>query len=275
MLARSTQSHLQPLAAPLAVALALFTATATLAEGVLDPSEWRFEERIALPLAPDLPADLPVQLILDDDSIEGAFGVTDPTGLDRQFLWFNQFALDGFSQVQLEEIWVLFLDGAGVAPGDAVELVAFHDGDGDPATGATFLGSWNETVQVVDGATFSVYPLPEPLDLPLGGNVLIGVVPRFIESGVTGSTLPAALDTTASQGRSWVAIWTGDPPSPPTLPPDLFLDRVDVLTPGNFAVRAFGTVQPVIDVPTLDLRGIALLALLLAGLGSILLSRKG
>lgn len=246
-----------------------------LAGGTLGSDEWQTEPRQPLPLAPDLPADLPAQLILDDDSIESVFGVSTPLGQARQFLWFNQFDLGALPAVQLEEIWVLFPASAGVQPGDAVELVVFHDADADPSGGATLLAAYDETVQVVDGVTFSVYSLPAPLVLPLGGNALIGVVPRFIVSGVTAQTLPAALDTTSSQSRSWVAVWSGDPPEPPSLPSDQFLDRIDVLTQGgNWAIRAFGTTQPAVDIPTLGGRSLALLTLLLAVVGGGLLLRR-
>lgn len=120
-------------------------------------------------------------------------------------------------------------------------------------------------VQVADGATFSVYTLPDPVPFSGGGDILIGVVSRFVMAGVTPPTQPAALDTGISQGRSWVATWTGDPPDPPLLPPDQSLFLIDNLVAGNWMIRGFGTLP--ILIPTLDTVGLALLVLFLAFFG--------
>lgn len=205
----------------------------------------------------------PIQLVLDDGGAEADVGVADASGT-RQFLWFNRFASPG--AFTLEEIWVLFGPGRSLAVGAAIDLVVYHDADGDPTNGATFLGSVSETVQVLDGSTFSVYSLAAPLAVPAGGDVLVGVVDRFVVSGVTPSVFPAALDTTASQGRSWLATWTGDPPSPPTLPSTGGMAVIDTLTAGNWLIRGFG--NPIAApappaIPAAGGRGLVLLGLLL------------
>lgn len=225
---------------------------------------------------PAPPANLPNQLILDDDGAESVFGFAGALpGTARQFLWFNQFP--GAGEFLLEEIWVLFPPGANMSVGTDVQLVVYHDPDGDPTNGATALASYDETIQVLDGVTFSVYPLPSPLFVPAGGDVLIGVISRFVVSDMTSSTDPAAIDTTASQGRSWVAVWTGDPPpppGPPALPPDLFLDTVDAFVGGNWMIRGFGRSQPVTEIPTLGPAGLGLL-LLLIGAAAVRRLRRG
>ena len=238
-------------------------------------SNWSFDARNpGLELHPPGPANFDFPLVLDDNSVEGEFGFDDGLGNARQFLWFNQFDLDPLPKIELEEIWVFFSPGPNIAPGAAIDLVVYHDVDDDPTNGADVLAVYPETIQTADGIHFSIYPLPAPLTLPRGGDVLVGVIPRFIESGVTSPTNPAALDTTASQGQSWVALWTGDPPASPDLPSDQFIDRVDVFVPGNWAIRAFGSVQPVVEVPTLGQGALAALALLLVGAAAVRLRRS-
>ena len=58
---------------------------------------------------------------------------------------------------------------------------------------------------------------------------------------------PAALDTTASRTHSWIGWYsTTTVPDPPTLPPDdTWSAIVDVGYPGNWLIRASGTVLPV------------------------------
>lgn len=239
----------------------------------LQGGSWQLGELDPLPLAPDPPVDLPVQLILDDDSLEGTFGVSNGQGQANQFMWLNQFILDGLGPIELGELWVLFPPGDNMSEGSNVQLAVYHDTDDDPVNGAELLETFDVTVQVVDGATFSVYDI-DSLPLPLGGYLLVGVVPRFIQSGVTTNTNPAALDTTASQTQSWLAVWSTDPPADLSLTPDIFFDRIDTLAAGNFAVRAFGRDRFAVEVPTLN--GWAFLALvwMLAAAGWWVLRRR-
>ncbi|MCP4654871.1 MAG: hypothetical protein GY856_05560, partial [bacterium] len=172
---------------------------------------WSYQpHEVFTPRAPEQPP-VPIELILDDGSFEGDFGISGVGLTAKQFLWFNQFDLTG-GVVTLEQIWVLFPPGPNMAVGNAVQLVVYHDPDSDPTNGGTLLATWDGTIQAIDGLTFSTYPLAAPLTLPSGGDALVGVISRFVDSHVTSSTNPASLDTSASQGRSWVAVWTGDPP---------------------------------------------------------------
>ena len=235
--------------------------------------EWSFEPGGVLSggTVPALP-DLPIQLIVDDDSPEGQFGIGGATA--QQFLWFNQFDRPTLLNYDLEEIWVLFPPGPNLAVGEPIQLVVYVDPDSDPSNGAELLATFDETIQEVDGGTFSVYPLDPPVAVQTAGDLLIGVVSRFVESGVTGPTEPAALDTTASLGRSWLAVWTTDPPLEPALPPDLFIDRVDVFVAGNWMIRGFGSPRSIVEVPTLGGAGLALLAGLLVAAGGFLARRR-
>jgi hypothetical protein len=202
----------------------------------------------------------PVALILDDGSTEGDFGVGANTA--QQFLWFNQFPGEPLP-FHMDEIQVLFSPGPNMAVGNAVELVVYHDPDRDPGTGANLLATYAGTIQVLDGVSFSVYPLDPPLSIPAGGDILVGVINRFVVSGVTGPTDPAALDTTTGQARSWLAIWSTDPPAVPTLPSDLYLGLVDVFQAGNWMIRAYGFQASPVQIPAVQPWGLGLLILLL------------
>lgn len=218
---------------------------------------------------PPSPAQYPLQLILDDNTDEGAFGVTSGVSA-QQFMWFNRFSVPG--GYRLQQVWVLFPAGANISVGAAVQLAIYTDDDGNPANGAALASTFTATVQAADDVNFSVYTLPQPVDIHNASDVLVGVVPRFIVSGATPPTSPAAVDTTASQGRSWVAVWSGDPPNPPTLPPDALIARLDDgLLPGggNWMIRVFGsTLASQADaVPALTVPGICTAALMLGIVG--------
>lgn len=247
--------------AVLVAALLMILGSAAL--GTAEELEWIFDATQTIEATnPPLPP-YPIQLIIDDDTPEGVFGVGAQSA--QQFLWFNRFSNPG--PFSLDEIWVLFPAGANMAVGDEVQLAVYLDPDGDPSNGANLLTTLTETIQVVDGSTFSVYTLGSPLTILSSGDILVGVVDRFVESGVTSPTAPASMDTTASQGRSWLAVWTGDPPDPPLLPPDGVYTPIDVFQPGNWMIRAFGSTQQLPAVPTVDWRGVVLLVLLISMAG--------
>lgn len=253
--------------------LALGVLVACFGSAPLAAVELSFQPRPDAPEAtPPLPPPslYPVQLVLDDDGAEGALGVTSGAAA-KQFLWFNRFTTGG--SFVLEEIWVLF--PTGVPLGAPVEIAVYVDADGDPANGAALVASFPAAVQAADGSAFSIYPTGGiALDSP--GDVLIGVVPRFVVSGTTPPVLPAALDTTASQARSWLAVWSGDPPSPPGLvpTPDLLYQTVDAYLPGNWMIRGFGRVRTWVDIPAAGPMGLAALAAALALVGASRLRRK-
>lgn len=222
----------------------------------------------AIPPLPS-PAVFPVQLVLDDGTAEGDFG----PAAARQFLWFHRFDFPG--GFTLEEIWVLF--PTTVPLGGAVELAVYLDADGDPTNGATLLDAVNETVQANDGVTFSVYPLASPILIDSPGDVLIGAVNRYYTTGVDPPpTVPAALDTTASQNRAWFALWPVDPPDPPDLATASTFGLLDGAVSGNWMIRGFGTPQVLplaAEIPTVTPAGLALLAAVLALAGAYLAYR--
>lgn len=213
----------------------------------------------ATPPLPD-PSVFPVQLVIDDDGAEGVFGLVGASA--RQFLWFNRFANPG-SGFHLEEIWVLFPSGMDVPVGGAIQLAIWLDPDADPVNGATLLATHDDVIQVADGDTFSVYSLPSSVSINETGEILIGVLNRFFQPGDPPPTQPAAMDTTASQDRSYFALWAGDAPDPPDLTTATTIALLDGAVAGNFMIRGFGTGSPVTEIPTLSQAALVVFALLL------------
>lgn len=191
------------------------------------------------PLAPTGP----VSLVLDDGIAEDAIGLQ----AGGQFIWLNRFtpAAAAYPFV-LDQIQVLFSSATGINVGETVDLYVYEDADGNPANGAVFVGSSvGVTVQALD--SFSTYPVNMVLNGP-GGDVLIAVVNRT--AGTASGTFVAAIDQTATQGRSWVGLYAGNPANPPVLPAPTFA-VVDTLGfPGNWMVRGAGSpyAPPAIDV---------------------------
>ena len=163
-----------------------------------------------------------MSLVLDDGSHEENLGLVDSgSGVSYQFIWFNRFTpAPGDYPFNLEQIQVLFDSGAGVPPGGAIDLVIYQDSDSNPANGATLLRTINDTVKVVDGSTWSVYNLSPALPVSGPGDVLIGVINRYVVDGVSPISYPAAIDETSDQLRSWVGWWVAAPPNPAQLPTD-------------------------------------------------------
>jgi hypothetical protein len=203
-----------------------------------------------------------VNLIIDDGSRDNAIGLT----AGGQFLWLNRFTPGaGEFPFCLTEISVLFGAQVGINVGELVDIYVYEDvdGDGDPGTGANFIGAINGAdVQAVDDATFSTYM--GAFDLAGPGDVLIAVVNRT--AGTDAGEFPAAIDQTSSQSRSWIGIYgAGDPPDPPPLPADSSWGIIDSFGfPGNWMIRGLGQTGTCAPVPTLGSgkSAVALLAVL-------------
>jgi hypothetical protein len=175
-----------------------------------------------------------VSLVLDDGTPENAIGLT----AGGQFIWLNRFTpAPSDYPFTLEQVEVMFRSLDGVNVGETVDIYVYSDADGNPANGATFVGSsTGVTVQVLDA--FSVYPVSMNLTGP--GDVLIGVVNRT--AGTDPGEFVAAIDQTASQGRSWVGLYGGNPGDPPALPAPTFGTIDSFGFPGNWMVRGSGTI---------------------------------
>ncbi len=237
------------------------------AVGYADPEEYGFisEPREnylrANPPLPDASV-FPLQMVIDDDNSETVFGLTGSTA--RQFLWFNHF--DNPGPFYLHEIWVLFPSSADVPLGGDIQLVIYVDPDGDPLNGATLEATYDGVIQAADGDTFSIYSLPTPLFVDGSGDVLIGVVNRYFIN-MPPPTLPATLDTTLSQNRSYIALWAADPPAAPDLSSATTIDVLDGTISGNFMIRGFGTFPRGPAIPLLSPLGMILFIALMALVG--------
>ncbi len=182
-----------------------------------------------------------VNLVLDDGTRENSIGLT----AGGQFIWLNRFTpAPGDFPFTLTEVQVLFGQAVGVNVGELVDIYIYEDtdGDGNPGTGANFLGSiLNAAVQATNDVTWSVYPMTTPIVLNGPGDVLIAVVNRT--AGTDPGEFAAAIDQTPpSAGRSWVGAYTGgNPGNPPTLPADDLWGTIDSFgLPGNWMVRGYG-----------------------------------
>jgi hypothetical protein len=108
-----------------ALAVAGLAVTAAQAQTGFQEAQWLWNpiEAVGEAVPPLPPASVyPVQLLLDDDSSDGGFGVASGQNA-RQFLWFNQFTpATGF---HLEQVWVLFPSGANMTVGGAVQIAIY------------------------------------------------------------------------------------------------------------------------------------------------------
>ena len=171
--------------------------------------------------------------ILDDGTAENGIGLTN----GGQFLWFNRFTpAPADLPFDLDEVQVLFNSGTGTGVGDAVDIYIYTDADGNPANGATFVGSETGlTVQALD--SFSTYALSPTIPITVAGDLLVMVVNR---GSIAIGDFPAALDETVSQGRSWVGFDAAPPADPPVLPTTTMGTIDSFGLPGNWMIRANG-----------------------------------
>ncbi len=179
-----------------------------------------------------------VELILDDGVAEDSIGLS----AGGQFIWLNRFTppVDAFP-FTVDEIHVIFNNTVSLTDQFQVVIYSDTDGDGDPGTGAVYLGGQTFTAQYNDMATFNVFTLTEPVAVDGPGDVLVGLINRSGTSGY--SDFPAAIDQTASQHRSWIGVYSaGNPPTIPTLPPDSLWGTIDDIGfSGNWTLRAMGS----------------------------------
>lgn len=232
----------------------------TLSEQASEPVELRADSLPARPHSANAPTspqapDASLSMVLDDGGHETAWGVNNTTSeTAHQFIWFNRFTPQAAEYpFALNEIRVLFDGyggGANVNIGDAIDLVVYQDSDGDPTNGAEWVATINETIQAVDGTTWSVYSLSSPVQLDGPGDVLIAVINRYTVSGVSPMTYPATIDTTMGQDRSWMGYWTGAPPDPAILPPDTSLTLMTGTEAGNWLIRGYGETIEQTPTPT-------------------------
>ena len=173
-----------------------------------------------------------VELILDDGSAEDAIGLTN----GGEFLWVNRFTPDPdqfpFTLNRVETWWL-----ANVNATDKMRIIIYQNTTGatDPASGAEFL--YQQDVTATASETWVSYDLDEPVVFEGPGDVIIGLVNLETRTGI----YPATIDENSAKGRSWIGIYSGNVPNPPTLPPDYMWDELTAVGfPGNFVIRGYG-----------------------------------
>jgi hypothetical protein len=196
------------------------------------------------PLSEPLVSEAALSFMLDDGQGEDAIGVYDQNNHDIQFIWFNRFTpTPSAFPFYLTEIRILFF-GTGISSGLPIDLVVYEDLDGSTPDNANWLASYQATTLAADGSTWSAYTLDPPLKIDGPGDVLVGAINRYTNSGIDPQSYPARIDLTSSQSRSWIGWWTTDPPQPPILPSNGKFDLIDNEGyPGNWMIRAYGETQ--------------------------------
>lgn len=204
-----------------------------------------------------------VEFILDDGTQETAIGDGQP------FVWLNNFTpAAGEYPFRLDQVQI-FWASTYMETGDDFSLYIYQDEDGDPSNGMDLVSSYVMTVGVVDD--FDFYDLPDGPILEGPGDFAIAVVNRFAATGV--NDFPAAIDTTATQARSWAGSYTGAVSDPPEIPSDNGFDLIDNFGfPGNWMIRATGT--RVNLVPTLGEWGMGALIVLLLGASLVIIRKR-
>lgn len=206
-----------------------------------------------------------IDFTLDDGSAEDNIGLTG----GGEFVWFNQFTANPADlPFNLNTVEIFFSTTGAINVGDALDIYVYTDADGDPTNGATFVGSAiGVSVQALDA--FSSYTLTPAIPITAAGDILIAVVNRGM---LADGQFPAAIDTTASQGRSWVGLYAASPTNPPVIPAETMGTIDSFGFAGNWLIRASGTPAggpaPVArELPTLSQWGLMLGAAGLALLG--------
>lgn len=193
----------------------------------------------------------PVNYVLDDGSADNTIGLnTGPTA--NQFLWFNRFQVDPTDlPLRVDQVQV-FWSNLGANPpvvGNAFSIHIYSDADNNPANGSTHVISQAVNIGVVVSA-FDVHNITAAPAIPSGVNLLVGLVDRWVTTGVSPMQFPAAIDQTDPDNvRSWVGSDTsGTMANPPVMPTNGLFNTIDsfgALLAGDWMIRATATVVPV------------------------------
>ncbi len=177
---------------------------------------------------------------LDDGAAENSIGRINK----GQFIWLNRFTpnVEEFPLV-LHEIWVQFSQKATL--NGEIEIFIFEDDykNDDPGSSAILLAQIVDTVQHDDGLTWSKFELNSAVSVKRPRDIFVGVVNRYAPTAIADH--PASIDTTSTQQRSWLGIYTdtiAHVPENPTLPANVWGTIEDLTTnvSGNWMIRAYG-----------------------------------
>jgi len=233
------------------------------------------------------PADGPTGgpvFILDDGTYENSIGLTNQV-TNNSAVFLNRFTPATYPETIdiVQILWPTSTDALRNLVGDTVTILIYTDTDGD-GNAANAVLSYQESfvIGIQDGTTFENYDLTGNPTFAGPGDLYIGYRDDWNLGGATAANFPAALDQTASQGRSWVAgnTATGVDVDINNLGANTLIGIVDNFgLPGNWMIRAVGGVvyvPPVTqEIPTASTLGLAALALLLAGAAFVAFRRHG
>nr|MDQ5825600.1 S-layer homology domain-containing protein [Chloroflexota bacterium] len=145
-----------------------------------------------------------VNLVLDDGTAENSVGWTDST-TSYAAIWLNRSSppADNFP-MNLTQLSIKWPNSSALV-GKTVALLVYRDpdSDGNPANAIKIEQVNGQTINVADGTTFQNYPVSISISVP--GDLYYGFSDTYNAGGVSPRTFPSPIDTTASQGRSWVS----------------------------------------------------------------------
>jgi hypothetical protein len=147
--------------------------------------------------------------------------------------------------MNLNQISIKWPNSAALV-GKTVALLVYldADADGNPANATKMAQVNGQTITVADGVTFQNFPVN--VNIPTAGDVYYGFADTYNSGGVSPRTFPAPIDTTATQGRSWVSAQDdATDPDFDNLGNNDNLGTIDELSggqlTGNWVIRASGT----------------------------------
>lgn len=182
-----------------------------------------------------------LDFVLDDGSYEDTITLNQGNG-EASALWMNRFTVpQGTGAFTLGTISVLWPTSAnGSLVGKQVNLVAYHDadGDGDPVDAVRIGSDHFVTIEESDAVIDHVVNFPVPGD----GDLYIGFESSYARGGWTPRLFPAAIDTdSAPQQRSWLAGRIDGDVRLDALADNHYLGLIDIFgISGNWLIRGRG-----------------------------------
>ncbi|MCC6595490.1 MAG: choice-of-anchor J domain-containing protein, partial [Rhodanobacteraceae bacterium] len=178
---------------------------------------------------------------LDDGTYENSVGFVDsgPPAVEWGAVWINRFNVT--EALTIDSISIMWpTNPEGTLVGMQPNLVVYYDADadGDP-TNAQRIGT-DQLVTIAALDVFETYTTN--FAVPGAGDVYVGFVDQWSLNGYSPGLYPAALDETASQGMSWLAVAGTPPTDVDNLGNNDMIGTIDDFAmPGNWLIRATGT----------------------------------
>jgi hypothetical protein len=178
---------------------------------------------------------------LDDGSYERRVGLgNQDNDTESAAVWINRFAVNG--ALTIDSISILWpVQDVDTLAGRQANLVAYYDADADGDPGNAVRLGTDTLVTIAGEDAFETYATS--FDVPGAGDVYVGFVDLWAADGTFSPFLrPAALDTTASQGMSYVSGASMPPTDVDVLANNDLTGTIDSFgLPGNWLIRATGS----------------------------------